>query len=902
LVVLAVVLAASGLLVQRLWATRLGADWSLGGGRLIEPRLSDPRADHHRPFRASRGPSDLPARDYRLLARLQRSGDLRGLVSRLLMSGDGDEARLMLTSDPALDNERAVLALLDGKPRAALPPLARLLARAPTSSQARWNRALALRDLGLPVAAADLFASVSALGESGWSEEARRTGDQLRAAARDRKRRYQAVRADLDRMITEGAPASEATLALWPEPSRDAIYEAMRRAPNAQAIVRLEPVARALAGSAERALPDYLSRLARRDFARRAPLAQRYAALVTRQWKESAPDELAALARDLRAAGPDGDDLLLGVLLAQPRVAIDLAEPDRLAAASGDAWLRLAAEESTARLEADSSAAGKRERRLRGAIERARAGGRPWLRLVLEQRLVPLLLRQQRSIDAAPAAREALALARQLGDWGRELQALSQMLDVAAYQQDILSAQAYGREIELLDEPCGRWRVAALERLAEQLVYERDYDQSRQAIRARLACPVSAFLEIPALTALSELARLDATGPEALAFQRELERFRVWLKARGLTGSPLDGLYVTVLEGRSVIDADRARGRQILEGALAEIESRPGGGRELATPRLQAYRRLTSDAMKAGDAARALSFMVRESGLPLPSGCILAVSQDTRRGTVVARVDDRVIGHWGDPVQASAPEKVLPPQIRSALAGCPEVGVLALSPFRGRAGLLPPQLAWRHLTGAERSTGRPWVPARHVVVSDIVAAPELRLPALEPWVAPPGARIDRHLRGADATPAAVLAELQSADLIELHVHGVADFDASDAPYLVLSPGPDGNSRLSAEDVRAVTLGTRPLVVLAACDTSRNSPYHPSYSGNLGLPAALLERGARAVLAADRPLPDHEASLFVAEVLDRIQKGASGAVALRDTRMAWLKTGQADWADQIVVFE
>jgi hypothetical protein len=72
-----------------------------------------------------------------------------------------------------VDSDRAAAALLAGHPEDALRFADAALKAQPAHPQALWNRALALRDLHRTAEAFAGFAKVTALGERGWSGEAR---------------------------------------------------------------------------------------------------------------------------------------------------------------------------------------------------------------------------------------------------------------------------------------------------------------------------------------------------------------------------------------------------------------------------------------------------------------------------------------------------------------------------------------------------------------------------------------------------------------------------------------------------------------------------------------------------------------------------------------------------------
>ena len=355
-----------------------------------------------------------------------------------------------------------------------------------------------------------------------------------------------------------------------------------------------------------------------------------------------------------------------------------------------------------------------------------------------------------------------------------------------------------------------------------------------------------------------------------------------------------------MFEGRAVIDGDRTRGRQLLGGALQAARS--DGGRELGLVRLLAYRRLTSDAVKAAELPRALSLIADELDLEPPEGCLLAISEDLRKAAVVARTaDGRLVGSFGQPALAAHPELVVPDAIRKALAGCPQVPVLALPPFRGKARLLDDGTAWHHL-GRAAPAGAGWAASRRLVVSDVSPPASFGLPILPVWRSSGKLPISRHLRGSEANPVTVLRELPSADLIEFHVHALSDFKVAEAPYLVLSPDARGQARLQADAVEALDLPRRPFVVLAACNSAASSPYFPSSSGLWSFPAAFLRAGARAVLAANEEIPDGEATAFVEQMVERVQRGQPAAIALRDARVSWMTRPDSGWVREMVLFQ
>ena len=167
--------------------------------RRLEARLSDPRADKHRPYSPMRGPKHggaeiadpaeagkvtLPLRP---LARMEERKDFRGIVAAYVLHGQWQQAQAVLAREPASlarDIDLSVVALQDSRYQDALNLLDPVLRTDPRNPQALWNRAIALRELGQKESAARDFDQVAALGEPGWSDEARKLAGELRPAAR----------------------------------------------------------------------------------------------------------------------------------------------------------------------------------------------------------------------------------------------------------------------------------------------------------------------------------------------------------------------------------------------------------------------------------------------------------------------------------------------------------------------------------------------------------------------------------------------------------------------------------------------------------------------------------------------------------------------------------------------
>jgi Tfp pilus assembly protein PilF len=145
----------------------------------------------------------------------------------------------------------------------------------------------------------------------------------------------------------------------------------------------------------------------------------------------------------------------------------------------------------------------------------------------------------------------------------------------------------------------------------------------------------------------------------------------------------------------------------------------------------------------------------------------------------------------------------------------------------------------------------------------------------------PGARV--LLPAAATGPEAVVA-LDGVTIAHVACHGTMRVDAPLFSALDLADGP-----LTVYDVERV--GRLPLVfVLAACDTGLAGPGAggPSSAGGpvgdpLGFPSVLLQRGARAVVAATIPAPDAASSSLMVALHDELIAGRSAAEALAAAR-------------------
>jgi hypothetical protein len=311
---------------------------------------------------------------------------------------------------------------------------------------------------------------------------------------------------------------------------------------------------------------------------------------------------------------------------------------------------------------------------------------------------------------------------------------------------------------------------------------------------------------------------------------------------------------------------------------------------------------ITAEA-KAGAFEAALGLFGEELRTRVPGQCVLAVSEDDERFVAIARdASGKLLSQFDGARKARLSDDlsgVVDAKLAEALRPCAKVVVLSRPPLHGRAGVLPPDVAWSYRTRSEEPGAAPRGMASHLVVMDVA----IRRPGLDPlrgWSPDFGEGERREiLAGGEATPSRVLRAMEDATEIDLVTHGVVSA-ASEASHLVLAPEGTGDA-LSSARIRQGKLRGEPLVILAACHGGRVAPIEHEPSS---LPAAFIEAGARGVIAATVVIPsDREASAFFNAVRARVRGGATSAVALRDERQSWLREGRGTaWLNSVILFE
>jgi hypothetical protein len=868
---------------------------SPGPVRFIEARLSHPAAERHRPYhaevRGNGGATSGPS--LQVLAQLEAKGDFRGLAAAYLMRGAPELAASYLQQaedSPEVFNDRAVLALSRGAAAEALPLLEKVLLQQPRSASALWNRGLALRDLELWALSAEAFEAVAALAEPGWAEEARTRARELRERLRIDQQGYDdAVNAGIALVLGKGTLSPE-QLQARPDLYRLYLYDAVRAAPDTQRIRELWPVAETLdAHFGGSVLRDTLRWAEARDFQRRAPLAAFYLKVFQGQ---APPGDIPAFLEKVRAAGEL--DILMGTLVFTQEVSKDVEGYARLAQQSRDPWFLRVAEHERGKAALARGELLQAEQILLPATKQCREGTLAYRCGLMLVTLHEVYRQLWRLPEATRSVKDALLLTRRAGFWGSEPDRLMHLGQLARLQgQGGLARALLDEALARLPGNCvARHVVRANDALA--LLEEMRVAEARAAMREALECG-----GVQLLSGAMTLADLSRLSPQPEQDARLLEGLEALRRASRLSPGRL--AVASHIEGRFLIEKERARGEELLRRSIQEADLLPPASAEAREARALSYASLMMAAGKAGEWPRVLALFSKEVRGALPAQCLLAVAVDRERTLAVAQgPDGQLRGYYDESRRQPLGEDargIVPEALSGALRACAQVDVLARPPLHGRSGLLPDDIAWRYLVLPASRAQPPTPPGQRLVVKDVEAPLALGLPRLGAWE-PEGEGLN-ILSGADATPGRVLQAMTRATEIEIHAHGLINPTLSDASLLVLSPEPGGRYALTAGEVRAHRLEGAPLVTLAACRAAYTGlQVHEPFS----LPAAFIEAGARTVLAATVDIPDSEAGPFFLAVQERIRSGQAAALALRDTRLEWLRRDPESWVRSVLVFE
>lgn len=134
--------------------------------------------------------------------------------------------------------------------------------------------------------------------------------------------------------------------------------------------------------------------------------------------------------------------------------------------------------------------------------------------------------------------------------------------------------------------------------------------------------------------------------------------------------------------------------------------------------------------------------------------------------------------------------------------------------------------------------------------------------------------------GPRATRRLVVPALRHADVFHVACHGLSDPAEPRQSAIYLA----GDEPLTVAEVLELSLGSVTLAVLSACESGITGEAVPDEL--IGLPSALLQAGARTVLATSWSVPDLATALLVTEFYRLWRRGESPAVALQRAQR-WL---------------
>jgi cellulose synthase operon protein C len=894
-------LVAAGVAATLAWWLRSppGPASDPGGGlalvlkpsRLIEIRLSHPATAKYRPYDTMLG-STTPNEPISpaVIAELDAAHDCHGVAAAYVLAGAWGLADERYRSCPPgldIDADRAGLGVLRGRFEDALELTEHVLDAAPDHTVALWNRALALRALGLGLTAAAAFERVAVLeraSDPGWAQEASTDA----AVARAQLDRMRTDYLDLDRLGKEmargGPPLDLALAGRVPARARIWLHNALRTATTPARVDELAPLAAAIEGLQGEGLARYVAQARAQLSPERTAAAEAY-----RQFVVEAAGRIddRAWARWLAAAARARlDDLILGARLVTHRLD-GTPSADQLAAATRDPWFERAVELAHAQAALNAGRVEDGAARLAAIQAHCPPDATSYRCLQLAVALAELGIQRDQPSETMRHALNALSLSLRLGEWPQRGQALTLAGDAQRLGGNLASARGYFEEAVharvAAGEPCAA-RVLTFT-MAEML------HQRHRLARARtFAAEAPACDEVPRPVELVTLARMLRSGYPIVDRATVLAEIA---RARAAPGIAGDRVLLDFLVEWLALDDDLAARDRLaaLAGAAKQLE-----GSERVKLELYVDGALLADAARRGAWSDALGVVARARGVPPPSRCALAFGADDFRFAVMAVGPDGAVTGRYEPDRARADEWLAPEPMRRTLAGCDEVAVLALPPWLGIGPVLDPSTAWRYVLGppGPLAAGR----ARYVAVTDPVPPPSAELAPLvpRPWPPPP-AGPDELIAGLGATPERVLAAIADATLVEIRSHAIT-LDPLDAPVIALSPGA-ASWTLDAAHISTSTLKGAPVVVLADCSGGAAARFeHQSW----GLPLAFRTAGATAVIASLSAIPDRDAAAVFDAVITELKRGVSPASAVAHVRAEKLQRVPTSWVRNVVVFQ
>jgi cellulose synthase operon protein C len=884
-----VVAAAAALLVSRLSTTGVAdadAAWNLAPTRSHAFRLAFPAASAHREYAVVRS-DNVTAEPLRLklLAELEEKAQWHGLGVAQLLRGETATARKTLAKaghSPEVQSDASAAALADGDTREALRLSSDCLGRSPLPS-CQWNKALALEALGLSTGARALFEAVASGGEAGWSPEARRRAEALKAG--DMRAAYVEGRRQAADWVLAGISPPASFSSKTPGLARLAAHVVLAMQSDAASVEMASAMLRAAQARPNEA---FLSA----GQVKGAPLAEGFRRLYlsmlpgeVRQFVDArgvqvfAAEEKAEFLRAVQATGSayqKATAMLLGYDIAR-----DPAQFAQAMRGQSDGWY-----DCGRRLQESVQAfAQNRLTEAEQQLQAATAVCEPYAYRMtqLEGLLGRVLLTAGRVNESGVLARRALVRAAALNQQDFALYNIETVAEGARYEENLELAEAFFSELSLAQPGSCSMKVRRHESIASMLSRRGARQRAREEMK-------QATCETPSLVGMSVLADLVRNAPEAgdvESFQHAAQGYR---KQFAQAGSDL--LQVDYYEALTRLPTRRSEAMEKLEalGSLAQ------GGDELSKKASGfALSTLAIEHGRAGDWSKVIESMSKLNGVPAPTRCAVAVERDLEYRVVA------VVGLNGTSSGAflqdgeQKPATALSPAGFDALKGCARVAMLSGVDTYGMAALLPAQYAWFYASPqASRAVA---TGGSALVVRNVSPVAALNLPQLESQ----SGSVDGVLaEGAAATVDNVLRLLPESNWVEFHTHGIVDAHVAEAAYLVLSPDVKQRYALTAEDIAKLRLHRRPVVLLASCRSALATARHRANAWSL--PVAFARAGARAVIAATGDLPDRAAAQIFQSLRRRMGTGLTAAEALRDERLARAQNLQFQFVNQLVVFE
>lgn len=889
-----------------------------------EIRFAYADAAGHRPLRdAKRGAGNAGDNAQRIsfaaLSALEQRGDKHGLAIARAWNGEkpADVLDELSTLPPteSVRSDRAALEVMATSNDNMQPVLAELelLMKSrdiPAARAARWNYALVLSRLELPLSAAAAFQDIANDREPGWAEEAsERASEQTRIADAFRSTWELADKAG-EALVKGGPPPPGELVAARPGTLRVSFYFAVRTATTRERVQSLAPMAAALdrvSGPEQRTLSRYVEQVAGVNFDLRAPLARAYADLLA---GTPVPEPLIkTLTTETDSA--DIADIVMGAMFERDVAGDHRAWFHGMAERAGDGWLALMLTRATADAELRTGNVEAAEALLREGANRC-PSDITFQCLELERQRAKLYADLDRVNDSQTILQGAMSTARRAGEWGVYRELLALLTDVERFHAATAKVRAYAAEVlRMGGDPAPNrdcWFRNMINRLlASAAIIDIDGRRARQHFEDSLSCGKPAPTLTQAL-ALTDIARLDPRADDLVQLRSMLSSMRASGKM-----TAAEKLLTDETEGRLVIERDRRSGATLLQDTIAAAERMITPDKETAPEslaqtvfarkaRAAAYAVLAFDAARAKEDAHALELIAHDLGLSAASNCTVGmVAEDERAAVIVRDATGTDRGMYIGDRRRSAGALTVPADLARGLATCRHVTVMAPGALQGQPRVLPPELAWSYASGIPAHTAAvdpPGPPGkgRTLIVTNVEPPPYLELAPLA--ISPPHGVPATTLSRLEATPSRVLAAMLDATEIQFHTHALMNLGISDAIHLVLTPERSGGPyALTAEAIRKVELRGHPLVVLAACRSAKGATYqHQPWS----LPDAFLTAGARAVFATATDIPDQQSGELFAQLLARVRSGVEPAVALRDLR---IETSQAQpWVADVILVE